>query len=155
VISINAVFIILMSEKDISVIETGWQDYRDIIRLIRTQVFIIEQQVPEELEWDGLDEEAMHVVAGNRHGIFTGTARLLSTGQIGRMAVLKQYRHRGVGTAMLIKLLQVAARENITPLFLNAQLHAIRFYEKHGFIADGGIFDDAGIPHRRMIHIAH
>jgi predicted GNAT family N-acyltransferase len=142
-----------MSEKNISVIEAGWQDYRDIIRLIRTQVFIIEQQVPEALEWDGLDEEAMHVVARNRHGIFTGTARLLSTGQIGRMAVLKEHRHQGAGAAMLFRLIRIAAGKNIQPLFLNAQLHAVRFYEKYGFIADGGIFDDAGIPHHRMIYL--
>lgn len=141
-----------MTEKNYSVIEADWQEYGDIIQLIRTQVFIIEQRVRQELEWDGLDETAIHVLAFSADEIPVGTARLLHTGQIGRMAVLKPYRKTGIGSAMLTRLFQIAARDNISPLFLNAQLHAIRFYEKYGFVADGSIFDDAGIPHRKMIH---
>lgn len=144
-----------MTDTGFIVNEVNWTQHQHEIRFIRTQVFIFEQRVPEALEWDGMDDTAIHVLAFTADQIPAGTARLLSSGQIGRMAVLKHYRNRGTGTAMLIRLLQIAARENITPLFLNAQLHAIRFYEKHGFIADGGVFDDAGIPHRRMIHGSH
>jgi len=143
---------ILMTEANFTVCETSWEKRQHEIRFIRTQVFIFEQGVPEELEWDGLDETAIHVLALTTDQIPVGTARLLTSGQIGRMAVLKQNRNMGIGTAILVKLIQIAAGHNINPLFMNAQLHAIRFYEKHGFIPDGGIFDDAGIPHHKMIH---
>jgi len=150
--STTGIYGILMTEVNFTVFEASWEKHQHEIRFIRTQVFVHEQRVPEELEWDGLDDTAIHVLAFTSDQIPAGTARLLISGQIGRMAVLKQYRNMGIGTAMLIKLIQIAASHNINPLFLNAQLHAIRFYEKHGFIPDGGIFDDAGIPHRKMIH---
>ena len=150
--STTGIYGILMTEVNFTVFEASWEKHQHEIRFIRTQVFVLEQRVPEELEWDGLDDTAIHVLAFTSGQIPAGTARLLISGQIGRMAVLKQYRNMGIGTAILVKLIQIAASHNINPLFLNAQLHAIRFYEKHGFIPDGGIFDDAGIPHRKMIH---
>ena len=83
----------------------SWKDAADALSDIRRRVFIDEQGVPPELEWDGLDTSAMHVMATSREGEAIGTARLLPDGQIGRMAVLAQWRGTGVGTAMLQRLI--------------------------------------------------
>ena len=79
-----------------------------------------------------------------------GTARLLDDGHIGRMAVLRPWRRRGIGSRMLETLIEVARQTGKSGCALNAQTHALGFYERHGFVAEGGIFDDAGIPHRHM-----
>ena len=133
------------------VAQASWVELQEEIKFVRTQVFIIEQCVPENLEWDGLDDTAIHVLATSMDNKPVGTARLLASGQIGRMAVLKHLRGRGIGTALLKKLIQLATDNAVHPLFLNAQIHAIGFYERHGFIPASDVFDDAGIPHRKMI----
>lgn len=120
------------------------------IRSVREHVFIQEQGVPEALEWDGLDDEAIHVVALDNHAQVIGTARLLKDGHIGRMAVLRQWRHQGVGSALLKELLQIAQQRNLPKVFLHAQVTATGFYERHAFMALGEEFMDAGIPHRYM-----
>ncbi len=126
----------------------SWKDAADALSDIRHRVFIDEQGVPPELEWDGLDTSAMHVMATSRDGEAIGTARLLPDGQIGRMAVLAQWRGTGVGTAMLQRLIAHApVRES---LFLNAQTSAESFYRRNGFEPEGKIFTEAGIPHIRM-----
>ena len=141
-----------MSDKSYSVKLTNWAVHRDEISLIRRQVFIDEQNVPEDMEWDGLDEEAVHVIAINNQNKITGTGRLLHTGQIGRMAVLKDERNKGIGGDMLKLLIKYASDNQIFPLFLHAQLSAVDFYKRYGFKETGGIFDDANIPHCKMIH---
>ena len=128
-----------------------WQDNLDILRGIRTTVFVEEQHVSIEEEWDGQDEDALHVLALTPDHKPVGTARLLASGQIGRMAVLQEYRKRGIGSAMLRRLLQIASDNNIDNLFLNAQVDAIEFYKRLGFIEQGEIFMEAGIKHRKMI----
>jgi predicted GNAT family N-acyltransferase len=120
------------------------------IRAVREQVFIQEQHVPEGLEWDGLDDAAIHVVAQDKHAQVIGTARLLKDGHICRMAVLPEWRHQGVGSAMLKELLLIAQQRQLPKVFLHAQTTAIGFYERHGFHALGEEFMDAGIPHRHM-----
>jgi len=120
------------------------------IKAVRTRVFIQEQHVPEALEWDGLDDEAIHVVAQDKHAQVIGTARLLQDGHIGRMAVVPEWRHQGVGSAMLRELLVIAQQWNLTRVFLHAQTSATGFYERHGFHPQGKEFMDAGIPHRYM-----
>lgn len=120
------------------------------IKAVREQVFIQEQHVPVALEWDGLDDEATHVVALNSHNQEIGTARLLQDGHIGRMAVLPLWRHQGVGSAMLQELLLIARQRQLLKVFLHAQTSAIGFYEHHGFHVLGGEFMDAGIPHHYM-----
>ena len=129
----------------------AWQENLDILRSIRTDVFVVEQHVPIEEEWDGLDEEALHVLALTPDRKPVGTARLLASGQIGRMAVLAEYRKQGIGSAMLRRLLEIASDNNIDNLFLNAQVDAIEFYKRLGFIEQGEIFMEAGIKHRKMI----
>ena len=120
------------------------------IKTVREEVFIREQHVPAELEWDEQDAEAIHVVAYNDNDQVIGTARLLADGHIGRMAVLEPWRKNGVGSAMLEKLLLVAQQRNLSKVFLHAQTSAIGFYKHHGFRTLGEEFMDAGIPHRYM-----
>lgn len=113
-------------------------------------MFIIEQQVPEELEWDDADTVSVHVLALDGEGKPIGTGRLLPDGHIGRMAVIREWRQRGVGSAILEWLMANARRQGFHALHLHAQTHALDFYARHGFIAHGGIFNEAGIPHRKM-----
>ncbi|SNT72962.1 GNAT family N-acetyltransferase [Paracoccus seriniphilus] len=124
-----------------------------ICRDLRRQVFIIEQKVPEAEEWDGLDGEAIHLLAWQDDRA-VGTARILEkgdTGKIGRVCVLQEARGTGVGAALIRAAMDVLrARPGMRRALLGAQTHAIGFYEKLGFVAHGPIYDDAGIPHRDM-----
>lgn len=127
-----------------------WTRAERLIRPIRAAVFIHEQNVPEELEWDGLDLHCVHALAWNEAGETIGTARMQANGTIGRMAVLKAWRGRGAGRALLKVLLDVAYRQGLNHVTLSAQTHAIGFYERAGFRAVGDVFLDAGIPHQKM-----
>ena len=120
------------------------------IKTVREEVFIQEQRVPEELEWDEHDTKAIHVVAIDTHNQVIGTARILTDGHIGRMAVLAEWRKMGIGSAMLDKLLSIAKERGLTKVFLHAQTSAIGFYKNHDFRVLGEEFMDAGIPHRYM-----
>jgi len=123
------------------------------ISALRRRVFVEEQNVPESEEWDAADATATHVAAiyhtGEKYQL-VGCARLLADGQIGRMAVLKKWRGRGVGAALLQFTVGIARRMKLETVSLNAQTHAISFYQRHGFAVDGEEFIDAGIPHRKM-----
>ena len=87
----------------------------------------------------------------DRDGNPIGTGRLLPDGHIGRMAVLREWRGRGVGTALLRALMEEGRKQGFERLILAAQVQAMPFYEKEGFVAEGDVFDDAGIPHRNMV----
>jgi len=128
----------------------NWNASRDKLRAVRRAVFIQEQCVPEELEWDDADDRAYHVLASDEEGDPIGTGRLNPDGQIGRMAVAKEWRGRGVGAAILQALVSLAGKEGLRIVRLNAQTHALEFYAKHGFTAVGGEFEEAGITHRAM-----
>jgi len=130
---------------------TDWTTTGSAIRAIRETVFIHEQGVPVELEWDGLDSACAHVLAWNDRGEAIGTARMQQNGTIGRMAVLKDWRGRGVGRALLQTLLDLATRRGLSRVTLSAQTHALGFYERAGFDVVGEPFIDAGIPHRKMV----
>jgi predicted GNAT family N-acyltransferase len=126
-----------------------WPQLQALVAPIRLAVFVEEQRVPLELEWDEFDSICIHAAA--KLGAQTvGTARLDPDGHIGRMAVLAPYRRRGVGGTLLQTLIDHARTQALEYLALNAQTHAIPFYIRHGFVAEGAIFDDAGIPHRKM-----
>jgi predicted GNAT family N-acyltransferase len=128
-----------------------WPADQALLRQVREKVFIEEQRVPAELEWDNTDSDALHLLALDGEQRPIGTARLLLSGQIGRMAVLEPWRRRGVGSALLRRLLAESTKGDYPELFLNAQLSALPFYEKLGFRARGEVFHEAGIPHRRML----
>ena len=127
-----------------------WQAAQPMLREIRSAVFIMEQGVPQELEWDGLDEHAYHVVALAADDTPIGTGRLLQDGQIGRLAVLKAWRGRGVGKALLDMLLVIANKMGNEEVKLHAQVRVLDFYLKRGFVAQGREFMEAGIPHVTM-----
>lgn len=117
---------------------------------IRREVFVVEQQVPEHEEWDGLDTSCRHVIALAPDGSAIGTGRLLPDGRIGRMAVLKSWRGKGVGSALLCELIALARESGFVETRLHAQTHALGFYCKHGYTAMGEEFLEAGIPHYEM-----
>ena len=113
-------------------------------------MFVLEQGVPRELEWDARDAQAIHVLAEDVTGRPLGTARLLPSGQIGRMAVLPQWRKRGIGSHLLHQLLQIARQEHFPDPWLNSQSAVLGFYLRAGFAVEGEEFIEAGIPHHRM-----
>jgi len=127
-----------------------WAEDERALRAVREAVFVQEQSVPLELEWDGLDPDCLHVVAEDRALAPVGTGRLLPDGHIGRMAVLPPWRGRGVGTAILVELMRAAAEQGLQEVALNAQTHAVAFYAQQGFVVEGAEFLDAGIAHRKM-----
>jgi predicted GNAT family N-acyltransferase len=130
--------------------EVAWHTHRVELQAIRRVVFVEEQRVPEELEWDDADARCHHVLAFAPGGEAIGTGRLLPGGHIGRMAVLAAWRGRGAGSAMLEFLLTLARRQQFEVVRLHAQTHALDFYVKHGFAVTGAEFMEAGIPHRAM-----
>ncbi len=134
----------------IKVESTDWQVDKEPLAKLRSQVFVDEQNVPPELEIDGLDGECKHVKA-SVDGRVIGTGRLLPNGFIGRMCVHKDYRQYGIGSLLLKNLVDQAFEAEYVQTALNSQCSAIPFYEKNGFVIDSEEFMDAGIPHRRMI----
>ena len=128
---------------------TSWKKDKTALSEIRRKVFIEEQNVPEELEWDEFDNDCIHVlVTDNNKPIACG--RLKTDGHIGRMAVLKVYRKTGIGSAILKELLNLARNLKLTSVYLHAQTTAVAFYEKLGFETCSNEFMDAGIPHKTM-----
>ncbi|MDH3646006.1 MAG: GNAT family N-acetyltransferase [Gammaproteobacteria bacterium] len=127
-----------------------WDRDQALIRKIRQAVFVIEQHVDPELEWDGEDADAVHALAGLVEDDIVATGRLQADGKIGRMAVLPQWRKHGLGAAILAELFNAAIETGMKTVYLHAQTHALDFYERHGFVAEGPEFDEAGIPHRLM-----
>jgi predicted GNAT family N-acyltransferase len=135
--------------------QVDWQRAGERLLRLRTTVFVDEQGVPPTLEHDAHDSAALHLLASTQDGTAVGTARLLANGHIGRMAVLPGWRGRGIGSALLRHLLDIARERGLTDVFLHAQCQAEGFYRRHGFVAEGEIFLDAGIQHRRMRHQFH
>ncbi len=122
---------------------------KDAICAIREAVFINEQHVPRELEFDGLDDTAVHVLAHVNEQP-AGTGRVLDDGHIGRIAILKAFRGQGLGARVVLALIDEAARGGCQRVYLGAQLQAVEFYQKLGFTPYGEEFMDAGIPHIHM-----
>ena len=133
-----------------------WQAYHQTLSQIRFAVFVQEQHVSEDLERDSLDadpSQVVHVLAQTASGEAIGTARLLlevPMPRIGRMAVLRAWRGKGVGTAMLEFLCADAKARGYHHVRLNSQTHATPFYYKQGFLSHGSGFLEAGIPHLEM-----
>jgi predicted GNAT family N-acyltransferase len=127
-----------------------WATHQDRLRTVREQVFVEEQGVPRELEWDGEDEGAVHILALTEAGQAVGCARLLPSGQIGRMAVLEEWRGTGLGRRLLEASIEAATADGHRLAFLHAQTYAADFYRKAGFRETGDPFEEAGIPHIGM-----
>ena len=136
--------------KDLHVEVRGWDEAEACVMPVRTEVFVVEQGVPAEIERDALDAVCRHAIARDAGGRVIATGRLLPDGHIGRMAVLRTARGAGVGGAVLQALIAEAARRGLREVALNAQTHVLAFYRRHGFEAVGEVFMEAGIPHRAM-----
>jgi predicted GNAT family N-acyltransferase len=130
--------------------DADWAADASKLRQVRRTVFILEQQVPEDLEWDEADAACLHAIAEDAAGNPIATGRLLADGHIGRIAVLAAWRGRGVGAAIFEYLVTAAIRRGYEELLLNAQTHAIGFYARYGFAPCGPEFIEAGIAHRPM-----
>jgi len=127
-----------------------WSDADDGLRFVRRAVFITEQSIPEEMEWDEFDAVSRHAIAEDAAGAAIGCGRLLPDGHIGRLAVLSTWRGRGVGAALLRHLVDLARARGHARAVLNAQTRAMPFYARHGFVAEGDEYLEATIPHRTM-----
>jgi predicted GNAT family N-acyltransferase len=126
-----------------------WEEARALAAPIRLVVFVKEQGVPPELEMDEMDPRCVHALAfDGERAIATG--RLLPDAHIGRMAVLQEFRGKGVGGAVLTKLMEAAKSRGDREVVLSAQVHALPFYAAYGFIPRGDVYEEAGIPHRDM-----
>ena len=127
-----------------------WEHAREAATPIRFAVFVEEQRVPAEIELDEHDAVCVHALARDEAGRTIATARLLPDGHIGRMAVLREWRGKGVGGAILERLVAAARERGMKEAVLSAQSHALDFYLKHRFRAEGEEYAEAGIPHRLM-----
>ncbi len=126
-----------------------YESHTKDICAIRYKVFVGEQNVPVELEIDGLDDEAKHALAFV-DGVPIGTGRILSDGHIGRVAVLKDYRSLGIGKSIMKELIKWAQNMNLEKAWLSSQWHAHSFYLDIGFVCVGEIYKEAGIDHIKM-----
>jgi predicted GNAT family N-acyltransferase len=129
-----------------------WIDGYVPLTMIREEVFIEEQKVTLQLEWDGMDEEAIHfLVYKDEKAIGCARAIVIENDmQLGRMAVLKECRHEGAGSALIEKAIATSKLNQLTTIHISAQCHAIDFYKKFGFEVTSDIYLDAEIPHRDM-----
>jgi len=131
------------------IITADWTKHKSILRDIRKTVFIDEQSVPAELEWDEFDIDSTHfLVTADDEPVATG--RLKVDGQIGRMAVIKTHRRQGVGSRLLDYILDHAKKCALKKVYCHAQVPVIDFYLKKGFEVTGKEFLDANIPHKTM-----
>ena len=132
----------------------SWQEFGERAQTIRTRVFIEEQNIPAEMEWDAADAQAVHALALNRFGLPLATGRLLQhapgVGRIGRMAVSQSVRGSGIGRNVLDALTAAARQRGDHEIVLHAQTSAQAFYARAGFSARGAVFEEAGIAHIEM-----
>ncbi|MGW0993836.1 GNAT family N-acetyltransferase [Streptomyces sp. NPDC002520] len=136
---------------------------REACFAVRKAVFVVEQDVPEDIEYDAYDAGAVHVLAVREDGVPLGTGRLLygesaaaktggdaSVGSLGRLAVAREARGLGVGAALVRAIEDTARARGLAAVDLHAQTQALGFYERLGYEAYGPEFPDAGIAHRAM-----
>lgn len=139
-------------ENNLKVEIVKWIDGYAPLSMIREKVFIEEQKVMSQLEWDGKDEEAIHFLAYQDEKVI-GCARAFvieNHMQLGRMAVLKEYRNNGIGSFLIEKAITTAKLNQLSKISISAQCHAIDFYKKFGFEVTSEIYLDAGISHQDM-----
>lgn len=132
--------------------EATWAEAETPLTNIRYQVFVAEQGVPIEMEIDEYDPSARHFLSQAPSGRIIGTVRLVDNHHIGRLAVSADWRGYGVGKHLLQLVMAAAKASGVATIDLNAQVSALDFYRKLGFIGQGPVFDDAGIPHQQMLY---
>ena len=141
----------MADERGYRVVVARLPDDLPAIHQVRRQVFVVEQGIPERLEWDGRDNACRHVLATDSRHQAIGTGRLDSLGRIGRMAVLESWRSRGVGRELLAALLALARMQGFCEVTLHAQCAVSGFYRRAGFGERGQPFNEAGIEHQLMV----
>ena len=129
-----------------------WIDEYELLTMIREKVFIEEQKVTSQLEWDGMDKDAIHFLAfKDKKGVGCARAFVIQNRmQLGRMAVLREYRGEGIGSALIETAMTLAKLNQLSGIYISAQCHAIDFYKKFGFEVTSDMYLDAEIPHRDM-----
>ena len=140
-----------MEDARIEVYRAEWLSDHLAIRSVREAVFVREQGVPEDIDFDGLDPLCYHVLAYAHPEAAVGTARMQTDGHIGRIAVLTHWRERGIGTLLVRALLELAIELRLGAVYLHSQAHAVQFYEKLGFEKQGDLFFEANMPHYKMV----
>ena len=135
---------------DYRIVKAQWPEQAELLRQLRETVFVIEQRVDPDIEWDGTDHECTHALAIASDGAAIGTGRLEPNGKLGRIAVLLSHRGEGIGKAIVNQLIDYAREAGHDMVYLNSQTHARGFYEQFGFQVDGHVYMVAGIPHQRM-----
>ena len=128
----------------------SWHNGQPLLRVVREAVFMREQGVSSEMEWDGLDGACHHVLALSATGDAIGCGRISPEGYIGRIAVLSEWRGKRVGSSLLESLLGYARSQHYAQVELGAQVQAVPFYWRFNFAEVGGIFMDANMPHIKM-----
>ena len=126
-----------------------WDELQNDAKLIREQVFIQEQQIAVEDEWDAEDAVSVHFVVYDQDQPIA-TARLLQNNSVGRVAVLKSHRGVGIGKLLMQQIIQQAKHEQRKFLKLSSQVYAMQFYTGLGFKVEGEQYLDCGIPHIDM-----
>ena len=127
-----------------------WEQAQPVAGPLRFAIFVGEQNVPAGIELDDLDASCTHAIAYDADGKAIGTGRLLPDGQIGRMAVIVEWRRRGIGKEILAALIEEARKRGHAEVVLSAQLQAAEFYREQGFTAEGKVYEEAGILHQKM-----
>ena len=135
---------------NVEILRVDWKSHRDKLLSVRQEVFVVEQNVPIEEERDDYDPTATHFLAVDSDGSAIGTARVLSDGHIGRVAVLKALRGQGVGRLLTEAAIEYLRFNNFEEAKLNSQVQVIGFYEKLGFERHGDVFYECEIPHVAM-----
>ncbi len=128
----------------------SWEQAQPTAGPLRFAIFVGEQNVPPGIELDDLDAQCVHAVAFDVDGKPIGTGRLLPDGHIGRMAVVKEWRRRGIGAEILQGLIGEARKRGHKEVIVSAQLQAAEFYREQGFTAEGKVYPEAGILHQKM-----
>ncbi len=137
--------------KSIDIQKVLWQDDQVALEAVRVVVFVQEQHVPVDIEMDDRDALCMHVLARHkRRPVGTGRIDIEKQGKIGRVAVLPEYRGRGMGKALMVALEAMAQRAGLGRVWVHAQVSAQGFYERQGYVAQGETFLEADIVHCRM-----
>lgn len=126
-----------------------WQNAENELRAVRTPVFIEEQFVTHEFEWDEIDADAVHLLAKFENQPIA-CLRIIDFQKIGRMAVLKHWRGMGLGTTLLLAAIKICKKHGSKYIYLSAQTHAIDFYKKAGFKQISDEYCDVDIPHVDM-----
>ncbi len=133
----------------------SWDQIKDLAAPLRTEVFVHEQGVPQDMEWDEMDAVSVHAVLTNRLGMAVATGRLLPSqkgvAQIGRMAVMRQMRGQALGAQVLQGLMHTARERGDRQVLLHAQCSAENFYKRQGFVSQGEVYQEAGMDHVNMV----